>query len=167
MRRVAVFGTGSWGTAFAAVLADAGNDVRLWGRRAELIETINATRVNADYLPDLVLTDENVDGLRHGAWVFPTGKLRVQGASGRGTIGDRIVVRRGADDRRDALPGSLDEAATEAEDIVEELRRRPARQRPQARSGSAGGDDGVEVRVHDLSVSEFGHAFPEVARRVG
>ena len=72
-----------------------------------------------------------------------------------------------ADDRRDPVPGGLDEAAAEAEDIVEELRRRPARQRPQARSGSAGGDDGVEVRVHDFSVSEFGHTFPEVARRVG
>lgn len=58
MRRVAVFGTGSWGTAFSAVLADAGNDVRLWGRRADLVAGINATRVNADYLPDLVLPEE-------------------------------------------------------------------------------------------------------------
>lgn len=58
MRRVAVFGTGSWGTAFAGVLADAGNEVRLWGRRPELVERINETRVNSDYLPDLVLPDE-------------------------------------------------------------------------------------------------------------
>ncbi|GAB98020.1 glycerol-3-phosphate dehydrogenase (NAD(P)+) [Kineosphaera limosa] len=58
MRRVAVFGTGSWGTAFSAVLADAGNDVRLWGRRPELIETINSTRINADYLPDLRLSPQ-------------------------------------------------------------------------------------------------------------
>ena len=72
-----------------------------------------------------------------------------------------------ADDRRDPVPGGLDEAATETEDIVEELRRRPTRERPQARSGPAGGDDGVEVRVHDFSVSEFGQTFPEVARRVG
>ncbi len=58
MRRVAVFGTGSWGTAFSAVLADAGNEVRLWGRRRELAEAIQQTRVNADYLPDLVLPDQ-------------------------------------------------------------------------------------------------------------
>ena len=32
--RSAVFGTGSWGTAFAMVLADAGCEVTLWGRRA-------------------------------------------------------------------------------------------------------------------------------------
>jgi len=33
MTRVAVLGTGSWGTAFSMVLADAGADVVLWGRR--------------------------------------------------------------------------------------------------------------------------------------
>ncbi|MFI5425744.1 2-dehydropantoate 2-reductase N-terminal domain-containing protein [Aeromicrobium sp. UC242_57] len=31
MAQTAVMGAGSWGTAFALVLADAGNDVRLWG----------------------------------------------------------------------------------------------------------------------------------------
>ena len=41
MRRAAVFGTGSWGTAFAAILADAGAEVRMWGRRAELVAQIN------------------------------------------------------------------------------------------------------------------------------
>ena len=32
MTQVAVFGTGSWGTAYACVLADAGSTVRMWGR---------------------------------------------------------------------------------------------------------------------------------------
>ena len=36
MSKVAVFGAGSWGTAFSLVLADAGNDVTIWGRRAEV-----------------------------------------------------------------------------------------------------------------------------------
>ena len=31
MTKVAVFGAGSWGTAFSIVLADAGNDVAIWG----------------------------------------------------------------------------------------------------------------------------------------
>ncbi|MEO8518288.1 MAG: NAD(P)H-dependent glycerol-3-phosphate dehydrogenase [Dermatophilaceae bacterium] len=57
MTRVAVFGTGSWGTAYAAVLADAGSQVRLWGRRVELVERINSSHVNDDYLPDLVLPE--------------------------------------------------------------------------------------------------------------
>ena len=55
MRRAAVFGSGSWGTAYAAILADAGNEVRMWGRRAELVAQVNDQHVNADYLPELVL----------------------------------------------------------------------------------------------------------------
>ncbi|MBB1245229.1 NAD(P)-dependent glycerol-3-phosphate dehydrogenase [Streptomyces durbertensis] len=57
MTKVAVFGNGSWGTAFAMVLADAGCEVALWGRRAELAETINSTRVNPDYLSGVRLPD--------------------------------------------------------------------------------------------------------------
>ncbi|MET0767192.1 MAG: NAD(P)H-dependent glycerol-3-phosphate dehydrogenase [Aeromicrobium sp.] len=57
MAQIAVMGAGSWGTAFALVLADAGNDVRLWGRRPELCETINSTHENSDYLPGVVLPD--------------------------------------------------------------------------------------------------------------
>ena len=57
MTRVAVFGTGSWGTAFATVLADAGSQVRMWGRRAELVEEINRSHVNSGYLPDLPLPE--------------------------------------------------------------------------------------------------------------
>ncbi len=55
MSRVAVFGAGSWGTAFSVVLADAGNDVTLWGRREELCATINEKRENTDYLPGIEL----------------------------------------------------------------------------------------------------------------
>jgi glycerol-3-phosphate dehydrogenase (NAD(P)+) len=51
--RAAVFGAGSWGTAFSIVLADAGTDVRLWGRRPELIEAIAAKHENPDYLPGI------------------------------------------------------------------------------------------------------------------
>ncbi|MFB7453654.1 MULTISPECIES: NAD(P)H-dependent glycerol-3-phosphate dehydrogenase [unclassified Streptomyces] len=55
MTKAAVFGNGSWGTAFAMVLADAGCEVSLWGRRAELAEEINTTRTNPDYLPGVEL----------------------------------------------------------------------------------------------------------------
>lgn len=54
MTRAAVLGTGSWGTAFAATLADAGTDVRMWGRRAESVDQINAG-CNEDYLPGIAL----------------------------------------------------------------------------------------------------------------
>lgn len=55
MAKVAVFGAGSWGTAFSLVLADAGNEVRLWARRSEVAETINADHQNREYLGDLEL----------------------------------------------------------------------------------------------------------------
>ncbi|MER5207082.1 NAD(P)H-dependent glycerol-3-phosphate dehydrogenase [Streptomyces sp. NPDC002825] len=55
MTKAAVFGNGSWGTAFAMVLADAGCEVSLWGRRAALAEEINTTGTNPDYLPGVEL----------------------------------------------------------------------------------------------------------------
>lgn len=101
MRRVAVFGTGSWGTAFAAVLADAGNEVRLWGRRAALVEAINTTRVNADYLPDLVLpqeieaTDDPAQALAGADLVVlavPSQRLRENLTGWAGLIGPDVSI---------------------------------------------------------------------------
>ncbi|TPG37375.1 NAD(P)H-dependent glycerol-3-phosphate dehydrogenase [Mycolicibacterium hodleri] len=48
-------GSGAWGTALAKVLADAGNDVTLWSRRAELADEINDTHRNARYIGDVEL----------------------------------------------------------------------------------------------------------------
>ncbi len=53
MAKVCVMGAGSWGTAFALVLADAGNEVRMWGRRAEVCDAINSKRENTEYLPGI------------------------------------------------------------------------------------------------------------------
>ncbi|HSK28064.1 MAG TPA: NAD(P)H-dependent glycerol-3-phosphate dehydrogenase [Jiangellales bacterium] len=55
--RAAVFGTGSWGTAFAQVLVDAGTEVVMWGRRPELTRAITETHENPDYLPGTRLAD--------------------------------------------------------------------------------------------------------------
>ncbi|MEP7034861.1 MAG: NAD(P)H-dependent glycerol-3-phosphate dehydrogenase [Dermatophilaceae bacterium] len=86
MTSVAVLGTGSWGTAFAAVLADAGSQVRLWGRRAELVERINGSHINDDYLPDLALPEvvwattdprKAVDGVDIVVLAVPSQTLRV------------------------------------------------------------------------------------------
>lgn len=53
--RVCVLGAGSWGSTFAKVLADAGNEVTLWARRPELAERIERTHENPDYLPGVCL----------------------------------------------------------------------------------------------------------------
>ncbi len=57
MTRAAVLGTGSWGTAFGKVLADAGTDVTLWARREELAQGVRDSHENADYLPGIRLPD--------------------------------------------------------------------------------------------------------------
>ena len=54
MTRVAVLGSGNWGTAFAMILADAGCDVTMWARRREVADAVNAGRNDA-YLPELEL----------------------------------------------------------------------------------------------------------------
>ncbi|WP_028658955.1 NAD(P)H-dependent glycerol-3-phosphate dehydrogenase [Nocardioides insulae] len=54
-KRIAVFGAGSWGTAFSIVLADGGNDVTIWARREELATAITQTHENPDYLPGIEL----------------------------------------------------------------------------------------------------------------
>lgn len=87
MTRVAVFGSGSWGTAFAAVLADADPRARvvLHARREELVERVNRDHVNADYLPELTLPDnvrattsvaEATDGVDIVALAVPSQSLR-------------------------------------------------------------------------------------------
>jgi glycerol-3-phosphate dehydrogenase (NAD(P)+) len=55
MTKVAVFGAGSWGTAFSLVLADGGADVTLWARREEVCASINDQHENTDYLPGIEL----------------------------------------------------------------------------------------------------------------
>lgn len=57
VQRVAVLGTGSWGTTFAAVLADAGRDVVLWGRRSDVCEQITTEHRNEQYLPGVRLPE--------------------------------------------------------------------------------------------------------------
>lgn len=50
MRRIAIIGAGSWGTALGIVAGRAGHSVRLWSRNAQVVEAINRERVNAIYL---------------------------------------------------------------------------------------------------------------------
>jgi glycerol-3-phosphate dehydrogenase (NAD(P)+) len=56
LSKVAVFGSGSWGTAFSLVLSDAGNDVMMWARREEVADAINTRHENTDYLPGIALS---------------------------------------------------------------------------------------------------------------
>lgn len=55
MTRAAVMGSGSWGTAFAMVLADAGTEVTVWGKDAEAVHAIAHTHQNPAYHPGIEL----------------------------------------------------------------------------------------------------------------
>lgn len=53
--KVTVMGAGSWGTAFALMSHDAGEDVMLWARREEVADEINQRHTNDSYLPGIQL----------------------------------------------------------------------------------------------------------------
>jgi glycerol-3-phosphate dehydrogenase (NAD(P)+) len=85
MTKAAVLGAGSWGTAFAKVLVDAGNEVTLWARRPELAAQINDEHHNDDYLSGIELprtllaTDDASAALRDAelvAFAIPSQSLR-------------------------------------------------------------------------------------------
>ena len=100
MTRAAVLGSGSWGTAFGKVLADAGTDVVLWARREELARAVRETHENPDYLPGVRLpaaitatSDARaaVDGADFVVLAVPSQSLRenlrhVSGALGRDVV---------------------------------------------------------------------------------
>lgn len=53
--RAAVFSAGSWGTAVAKIMADAGTDVTVHARRSEIADAINTRHRNPGYFPDIDL----------------------------------------------------------------------------------------------------------------
>jgi glycerol-3-phosphate dehydrogenase (NAD(P)+) len=60
MKKIAILGSGSWGTALAIVLARSRQPHRLalWARRAELCAELRSTRINQTYLPGMTLPAE-------------------------------------------------------------------------------------------------------------
>jgi glycerol-3-phosphate dehydrogenase (NAD(P)+) len=72
MTHATVMGSGSWGTAFAMIMADAGVDVTIWGINAEVIDSINRGEGNPAYhpgvaLPDGIVADRDAAAALNGA----------------------------------------------------------------------------------------------------
>ena len=57
---IAIMGSGSWGTAFAQIVADSDRNhvVRMWGRNKETISEINTYHTNAKFHPNVVLPEK-------------------------------------------------------------------------------------------------------------
>lgn len=76
MNTIAVLGGGAWGTAIAQLLAENGHRVRLWCREPAVVQTIVDSRINAQYLPQVILhpsiepTIDFEQCLRGAAFIF-------------------------------------------------------------------------------------------------
>ncbi|WP_145437239.1 NAD(P)H-dependent glycerol-3-phosphate dehydrogenase [Staphylococcus hominis] len=57
MTKITVFGTGSFGTALANVLAENGHSVLMWGKNENTVDEINQSHQNKRYLKDVTLNE--------------------------------------------------------------------------------------------------------------
>ncbi|PSK95591.1 glycerol 3-phosphate dehydrogenase (NAD(P)+) [Murinocardiopsis flavida] len=102
MSTVAVLGGGSWGTAFANVVADAGvAEVRLWARRPDVVDAIESRHENPDYFPGVLLNPalratadaaEALDGADFVVLAVPSQTLRANLGAWRAHIPRGAVV---------------------------------------------------------------------------
>ncbi len=102
MTRIAVMGSGAWGTAFSIVLAHAGHDVVIWAREPRVADQITTMRQNRAYHPGIELPsaisattspDTALEGARIVVLVLPAQDLRANLETwGQRIPGDALVL---------------------------------------------------------------------------
>lgn len=100
MAKVAVLGTGSWGTALAESLVKKGEEVIIWGRNQEIIDELNQHLTNKSYLPDVCLTKglravsviEEIKDSEVIVVAIPTQKQRAFLEEHKALLKDKILV---------------------------------------------------------------------------
>jgi glycerol-3-phosphate dehydrogenase (NAD(P)+) len=94
--KVAVVGSGSFGTAIAAMLADKGCPVTIYARRKKVASGINSRHRNPEHLSDVELPEtlkasddieEAIDGAQSAVIAVPSVYLRGTSASLKGIVG--------------------------------------------------------------------------------
>lgn len=73
--KISTIGAGSWGTCLAVLLGEKGFDVKLWVRREELANEIEAKRENMQYLPGIkipsnVIVDHSLKNVLDGSEII-------------------------------------------------------------------------------------------------
>ncbi|MEZ4752287.1 MAG: NAD(P)H-dependent glycerol-3-phosphate dehydrogenase [Bdellovibrionota bacterium] len=100
-KKIAVIGSGSWGTAVANVFADAGSQVTIWGRDPKVVEGINASHHNPRYLSAFELSSQleaSADLAKTLAWAdvvvcaIPTQKIRSVFGPHRAILSGKWIV---------------------------------------------------------------------------
>ena len=93
--KIAVLGSGSWGTALGQVLAENGHEVVLWGREDHIADEINQAHTNSHFLPGINLptaivatTDlkEALDQATVLLFVLPTERIALVGKTKSKTV---------------------------------------------------------------------------------
>lgn len=99
--KCAVVGAGAWGTALADLLARSGNEVALWARESDVVESVNTRHENRflqghrvhESVRAFAKIDEAVGGARVVIFVTPSHALRATARIARPAIGrDAVVV---------------------------------------------------------------------------
>ncbi|MGX7199057.1 NAD(P)H-dependent glycerol-3-phosphate dehydrogenase [Enterococcus nangangensis] len=150
MKKIAVLGPGSWGTALSQVLAENGHDVRLWGNDPAQINEIQHYHTNRHYLPDLKIPESivattdlqvalaDVDAI---LFVIPTKAIRIVARQVAAVISGKPVIIH-------ASKGLEQDTHKRISVILEE-------ELPQEKRGPivvlSGPSHAEEVAVHDLT----------------
>jgi glycerol-3-phosphate dehydrogenase (NAD(P)+) len=179
MTRAAVLGTGSWGTAYAAVLADAGTETTLWARRPELAEAVQAQHENPDYLPGIRLPDalratsdagEALDGADFVVLAIPSQTLRDNLADWAGLVPRDAVlvslmkgVELGTTKRMSEVIGEVADVAIERIAVVSgpNLAKEIAARQPAA-TVVACADEAVAVRLQAATLTAYFRPYTNV-----
>lgn len=101
MTRVAIIGGGAFGTAMACVTRRSGNEVTLWAREAEVVDSIRRTRENAHFLPGVTMPEgiaatldlaEAADGADFVLMAVPSGHMRTVAGALRPSLAAGLPV---------------------------------------------------------------------------
>jgi glycerol-3-phosphate dehydrogenase (NAD(P)+) len=111
MTKVGVIGGGAWGSALAQVAANAGNDVLLWAREHEVVQSINEQHENKVFLPGRPLNlairaTDRLDAFQDcSAWLVVTPAQHMRSVLEAAPSGDRplILCSKGIEERSGRL----------------------------------------------------------------